>query len=180
MTQERINKENRERWLAFMQTLTPEISPQATRLMDEMRTVSRTLYHVGETSLVASGLSFAQYRILMHLLFSERMEGRSDLNPSEISDRHGVSRNTVSSLIRNLEGEGLIERHLDEQDRRRFNICLTENGRLRVLAHAQQHMRVIGSCFSALNGDEQQTLSQLLSKLGQNLAHIIDKHSEKE
>jgi DNA-binding MarR family transcriptional regulator len=175
MTQNVADKEQRERWLAFMRTLTPEISPQATRLMDEMRTVSRTLYHVGENSLTASGLSFAQYRILMHLLFSERMEGRSDLNPSEISDRHGVSRNTISSLIRNLEAEGLIARHLDEQDRRRFNICLTENGRFRVLAHVQQHMRVMGNCFSALSGDEQQTLSQLLSKLGKNLAEIIDK-----
>lgn len=174
MTKTMPDQEQRQQWLAFMQMLTPEISPQAARLMDEMRTVSRSLSQVGESSLAASGISFAQYRILMHLLFSERMESRTDLNPSEISERHGVSRNTISSLIRNLEEGGLIERHLDGQDRRRFNICLTENGRLRVLAHVQQHIRTINTCFSTLTNDEQQALSQLLRKLGQNLAEIMN------
>ncbi|MCZ7669864.1 MAG: MarR family winged helix-turn-helix transcriptional regulator [Chloroflexi bacterium] len=101
----------------------------------------------------------------MHLLFAEQIGGRQDLNPSEISERQGTSRNTVSALIRNLEEEGLVERSLDPDDRRKFNIRLTENGRSLVTNHARQHFQTIGHCFTILSSDEQTTLSQLLNKL---------------
>jgi DNA-binding MarR family transcriptional regulator len=97
------------------------------------------------------------------------MEGRDELNPSEISERQGTSRNTVSALIRNLEDEGLVERDLDKEDRRKFNIRLTEAGRALVSEHASKHMRIIAGCFSTLNGDEQEALSQILNKLGENI-----------
>lgn len=151
--------------MAFIQALDPAIDPQAIRLMDEFRSASKMIYHVGECSVDTVGLSFAQYRILMHLLFAEQIGGRQDLNPSEISERQGTSRNTVSALIRNLEEEGLVERSLDPDDRRKFNIRLTENGRSLVTNHARQHFQTIGHCFTILSSDEQTTLSQLLNKL---------------
>ena len=83
----------------------------------------------------------------MHLFFAEQMGGRGELNPSEISSRQGVSRNTTSSLIRNLEDEGLSERRLDPDDRRRFNISLTEDGRSLVTEYARQHLATIGQQF---------------------------------
>ncbi len=159
------DEEKRERWMAFIQALDPAIDPQAIRLMDEFRSASKMIYHVGECSVDTVGLSFAQYRILMHLLFAEQIGGRQDLNPSEISERQGTSRNTVSALIRNLEEEGLVERSLDPDDRRKFNIRLTENGRSLVTNHARQHFQTIGHCFTILSSDEQTTLSQLLNKL---------------
>ncbi len=170
MTESVPDSEKRQKWLTFAQGLNPDVPPQAHRLMDEMRMVSHTLYQIGENSIEKAGLSFAQYRILMGLLFSERMDGRSELNPSEISERQGTSRNTISSLIRSLEDRELIERYLDKKDRRKFNICLTEDGRSLVLQHANRHMETISQCFSALNSDEQTTLSQLLNKLGNSLS----------
>ena len=161
--------QKREKWVNLIQSLNPDIDPGAIRLMDEMRRVSHNLYQIGEISLAASGLSYAQYRILMSLFFCERMEGRDELNPSEISERQGTSRNTISALIRNLEDEGLIERHLDKEDRRKFNIRLTEAGRSLVSEHASRHMSIIAGCFSTLTGDEQEALSQILNKLGANI-----------
>ncbi len=159
------DKEKRARWVNFVQKLNPDIDPQATRLMDEFNMVSRLVHHVGQTSVDTAGLSFAQYRILMHLLFAEQIGGKDCLNPSEISDRQGTSRNTVSSLIRSLEDDGLIERSLDPHDRRKFNIRLSENGRSLVTNHARQHFQIIGQCFSTLTPEEQGTLSDLLSKI---------------
>jgi DNA-binding MarR family transcriptional regulator len=159
------DKEKRTRWINFVQTLNPDIEPQATHLMDEFNMVSKLVHHVGQTSVDTAGLSLAQYRILMHLLFAEQIGGKECLNPSEISDRQGTSRNTVSSLIRNLEEDGLIERSLDPHDRRKFNIQLTENGRSLVTDHARQHFQTIGQCFSILSADEQATLSTLLTKI---------------
>lgn len=152
-----------------MQNFHPDIDPKTIRLMDELGFVSRSMYHMGEQSVDEAGLSFAQYRVLMHLFFAEEMGGRGKLNPSEISDRQGVSRNTMSSFIRNLEEDGLIERKLDPDDRRRFNISLTDSGRALVSQHTRNHLETIDHCFSALSAEEQETLFQLLQKLG---AHV--------
>lgn len=160
------DSKKRERWVTFVHALTPEIDPGAIRLMDQMRMVSHSLYQIGESSLAAAGLSYAKYRLLMGLMFSEEIEGRQELHPSEISQRQGTSRNTISALIGDLEDEGLVERHLNRKDRRRFNIKLTAAGRALVHEHVRKHFRVIGGCFSALTSDEQQTLSLLLAKLG--------------
>ena len=111
------DKQKREKWINFVQTLNPDLDPQALRLMDEFRSVSRAIYHLNEQSVTIPGLSFAQYRVLMHLFFAEQMDDCRELNPSEISDRQGVSRNTMSSFIRNLENEGLVERSLDPHAR---------------------------------------------------------------
>jgi DNA-binding MarR family transcriptional regulator len=148
------------------------MDPKAVGLMDQMHFVSRAIYHVGEQSLDEAGLSFAQYRVLMHLFFAEQMGDRSELNPSEISERQSVSRNTMSALIRNLEDEGLVERRLDPDDRRRFNISLTENGRALVIDHARQHLTRIGSCFTVLTSDEQESLFRLLRKVGTHLETV--------
>ena len=163
------DKEKRQKWMEFMQNFHADIDPKTIRLMDELGFVARSLYHMGEQSVDEAGRSFAQYRVLMHLFFAEQMGDSSQLNPSEISDRQGVSRNTMSSFIRNLEDDGLIERRLDPDDRRRFNISLTDSGRALVEQHTRNHLKTIDHCFSTLTPEEQETLFQLLQKLG---AHV--------
>lgn len=159
------DKQKQETWMRFWRSLNPEIDARAIGLMDELRLVSRAIYHVAEQSLDEAALSFAQYKVLMHLFFAEQMGDRGDLNPSEISNRHGVSRNTMSSLIRSLEEAELLARQLDPDDRRRFKISLTEKGRALVTDYARHHLTMVGSCFSALTAEEQETLSQLLRKV---------------
>lgn len=157
--------QKQETWTRFLRSLNPEIDPRAMTLMDELRLVSRAIHHVAEQSLDEAGLSFAQYKVLMHLFFAEQMGGRGDLNPSEISNRHGVSRNTMSSLIRTLEETGFLERQLDPNDRRRFKISLTQKGRSLVTDYARDNLAMVNSCFSALTLDEQEMLSGLLRKV---------------
>jgi DNA-binding MarR family transcriptional regulator len=157
--------QKREKWVAFIHSLNPDIDARAIRLMDELRRVSHALHEVGESSVMAASLSYAKYRLLMGLMFCEEIEGRWEMNPSEISERQGTSRNTISALIRDLEEEGLIERHLDRNDRRKFNIRLSEAGRQRVRTHVGRHLRTISECFSELSAEEQETLSRLLAKL---------------
>lgn len=172
------DQQKRERWVRFVLSLGPNVDPKALRLMDELVYVSRAIYHVGGQSIDEAGLSYAQYRVLMHLLFAENMGERSDLTPSEISERQGVSRNTMSALIRNLEEEGLVLRRLDDDDRRRFNISLTDAGRELVRQYARQHLEMVGHCFSALSAEEQETLFQLLTKVGQHVTAVRDRQPQ--
>ena len=162
--------ERRQKWRQFMQRFSPAIDPQTIRLLDELAFVSRSIHHMGEQSVDDAGLSFAQYRVLLHLFVAEEMGERDQLNPSEISDRQGVSRTTMSAFIRNLEELGLVTRTLDAADRRRFNISLTATGRSVVHDYLHDHLETIGHCFSVLSADEQATLSTLLEKLGAHVA----------
>lgn len=165
MSKHVFDKEKQEKWVSFVQSLNPDINPKGIQLMKEMHTVSHALHQIRESSVQQTGISYAKFSILMGLMFSAELEGRDELNPSEISRRQGTSRNTISALIRDLEADGMIERHLDAQDRRKFNIRLSEAGREQVYAHARHHFRMIGTCFNTLTADEQDTLSQLLTKI---------------
>lgn len=169
-----LSKEHGERWTAFMETLYPESDAQAARLLDEFRMVAHQVFRLSEISLESAGLSYAQYRILVSLLFCE-WEGSCDgLNPSEISYQHGTSRNTISALIRNLEEEGLVERLLDDKDRRRFNITLTEKGRQKVRDHASRHIKQVDHVFSVLDAEKMETLRDLLRMLNQGATALKD------
>lgn len=160
-----LNEQQREEWLEFLHAQHPDIDPRTLRLMDELRHVSHMLYQVGETSVATADLSYAQYRILMMLFFRERA-GRTDgLNPSEISERSGTSRNTISALIRTLEDGGYIRRELDTEDRRKFNILLADPGRELVVAHIGRHMQVVNEIFRVLSSEEMEELSKLLHKV---------------
>ena len=123
-----FDSHKRDKWLRFSQELSPETNPEVIRLMGQLRMVSHSLYVSSEQNLSESGLSYAQYRILVSLLYNEMIEGNPTLNPSEISHMQGTSRNTVSALIRSLEEAALIVRELDADDRRKFNIRLTDAG----------------------------------------------------
>ncbi len=169
MTAPPIDSERREKWLALMQELNSEVDPNTVRLIERMRMVAHSLYQLGEQSLEEAGLSYARFRLLMNLLKSEELDGRLELNPSEISDRQGISRNTVSTLIRDLEEEGLIERRLDPHDRRRFNIRLTADGRNLVRQHSAAHFRTVTSCFEALTPQERGELNDLLTTVGESI-----------
>jgi len=154
-----------EQMLAFAESLYAAGEPRAMRLMDQLRQVSHQMHRLGEASLDEAGFSSAQYRVLMSLLFDEWLGHHDGMNPSEISDQQGTGRNTVSALIRSLEEDGLIERRLDENDRRRFNIGLTEVGRQRVRQQANRYMQFADGIFAAFTTEEMDRLSALLQKL---------------
>jgi DNA-binding MarR family transcriptional regulator len=168
------DKETGHQLLAFAQSLYAEGDPRVHRLMDELRKVSHQLYRLSETSLEESHLSYAQFRVLMTLLFNEWRGQMQGLNPSEISENQGTSRNTISALIRDLEEKGLIERQLDHDDRRRFNIRLTEAGRGKVRDHARQHMQFVATLFAVFDSDELDTLGSLLGRLNQCAQTVRD------
>lgn len=169
-----LSPQQREEWLEFLHAQHPEIDPRTLRLMDEIRRVSHLLYQIGETSIAAADLSYAQYRILMMLFFRERAGHTDGLNPSEISQRSGTSRNTISSLIRTLEDDGLIERRLDSEDRRKFNITLTDAGRMLVVDHVGRHMQIVNEIFLTLSSDELNELSSLLHRVNDRALQYKD------
>jgi DNA-binding MarR family transcriptional regulator len=171
--------QKRRRYLTFFSELSPQTDPEVIRLVGLMHRVAHALYQLSESSLEEANLSYSQYRLLMELHYQERFEGRPALNPSEISEHRGLSRNTVSSLISSLESDGLVIRELDAADRRRFLIKLTDAGRQVVKNHASRHFGAMQACFAELSLDEKKNMSALLERLADSPTLLTGQSSQR-
>ena len=104
---------------------------------------------------------------------AEQMD-QASLSPTELSRLQLVTKNTISSLLRSLEEQGLIERTLDVKDRRQFQIHLTDEGRDLIRASTPEHVIYLNQLAGDLTPDEITQLDELLHKLRVSLAHRGD------
>ena len=73
--------------------------------------------------LEAHGLTYSQYLVMLALW----QEG--SMTPGQIARRLRLGANAMPPILRQLEANGLIARAVDQADRRRVTIALTERGR---------------------------------------------------
>jgi DNA-binding MarR family transcriptional regulator len=118
-------------------------------------------------------LSAPRWRLLLHLYMAEQMGGTS-LSPTELSRLQLVSKNTISSLLRSLEEQGLIERSLDLKDRRQFQISLANEGRELIRTSTPDHVAYLNQLADDLTPEEIVQLDGLLGKLIASLVHHSD------
>lgn len=157
--------EMQRRFLDFVTQVSPGANTESMLVGALMLRVAHAFYRLNESELAGASVSFAQFHLLTELLFSEQCLDCPGLNPSTISKRRGVSRNTISALVSNLEAQGLVQRRLDVDDRRRFIVELTDAGRELARKQANEHYQAMSSFFDALAPGEKETLIQLLEKL---------------
>lgn len=89
---------------------------------------------------------------------------------SELSRALLVSNGNVTSLVRQLEGEGLVIGKPLPEDRRSLNVALTTKGRIYFSELAEQHHRWIAAMFDLMPREELWQLYELLAKLKVSLA----------
>ena len=75
------------------------------------------------------GLSDARLGLLVRVYLEEAISGGDPTCPTHLSRHQQVSKNTISALLRGLEEQGLIERSLDNEDRRSFRVRRSPTGR---------------------------------------------------
>ncbi len=142
----------------------------------EVIAVTRTIAHIYD-ALVSSAtdegeLTRARWGVLFRLLGEERRGNIEGMTPTHLSRNINVSKNTVSSLLRGLEDQGLIQRTLDPNDRRLFHIKLTDAGREKVAASAPHRIAYMNGLLADMTQEEQEQLLTLLEKLYRSiLAH---------
>lgn len=105
-------------------------------------------------------ISEQRWRLLLRLLLEEQ-HGNPHVNPTHLANTQQVSKNTISSLLRSLEEQRLIERTLDQDDRRQFHIRLTEAGRQLVRDSARSYRISQSANQRAFSRDEVNNLHQL-------------------
>ncbi len=144
-------------------------NPRGIELMRSLNASAHIIEALAEQDLQASGLSVPRLRLLMWLHAEELGGSTQGVSPSRLSTFQHISKNTVSSLLKSLEEQGLIERTLSSQDKRKFHIRLSQKGRELVGSTLPHHAKFVTEVFSDLSVDEQSALAKLLNKLRQSL-----------
>lgn len=110
-------------------------------------------------------LSGPRWRLLVRLLVEDYMGNSAGVTPTDLSESQRVSKNTISALLRGLESQGLIQRHLDTADLRAFRIKLTPAGREYLRTTGPRRIEGLNRMLSGLDPQEQGQLTALLEKL---------------
>jgi DNA-binding MarR family transcriptional regulator len=107
------------------------------------------------------GLSHGRWIVLMLL---RRREVWRAL-PSELAQEQGVTRATMSGLIRGVEDQGLVTRQPDGSDRRRTVIELTGKGAALVERVLPECLELMERTLSPLDAAEKREFKRLIEKL---------------
>ncbi|GAP16139.1 transcriptional regulator [Longilinea arvoryzae] len=110
-------------------------------------------------------LSGPRWRLLLRLFMEEQAGITGGLTPTDLSRSQRVTKNTISSLLRGLESQGLIQRALDANDLRAFRIQLTPAGRDYLRTNAPRRLDAINRMLDVLEPDEYDELTRLLNIL---------------
>ncbi len=163
-----LDDEKRKRFSEFIRQVCPAADSTSVLLFTQVMHANNLLEQAAERNLGA-GLTWAKFRLLMNLNRGEHRGAVEGMQPSELSDSQGVSRNTVSALIASLEKDGLISRELHGTDRRRFVIRLTPEGRRLLKTKMSGQFKFVTQCFDGFSAPERQTFLEFLSRLNHSL-----------
>ena len=108
-------------------------------------------------------LTYSQFAVL------EALYHLGSLTQGEVSTKVLKSGSNMTTVIDNLERDGLVRRERHAKDRRVIYVHLTEAGSKKVEAVLPGHIAVLVEEFGVLSASEQQTLGELCKKLGKGL-----------
>ncbi len=121
-------------------------------LMRQMRRCNHLLYH-------KFSLNFSQNRILSLL----NREG--PMTQKALMCRMQIQPGSMSEVIAKVEGAGLVERRRCEDDRRNFEIRLTEEGVKQAEAFERDRQDMAHLLFEPISQPEKEQLMDILTKL---------------
>jgi len=105
-------------------------------------------------------LTYSQFAVLEALLHLGPM------TQGEVSAKVLKSGSNMTTVIDNLERDGLVRRERDAKDRRVIHVHLTEAGTGKVEAVLPGHVAALVEEFSVLSAQEQEMLGGFCKKLG--------------
>ena len=142
--------------------IVPEINPAAVIAMLRIKTVSEEIqdsildvlqqtYHLSEGKFCAL--------IVLH------QRGGDGMAPSELAEKVGVTRATISNMLQRMERDGLVDIRPAEQDGRGKIVKLTQTGCDFMEEILPPHYLRVSKLMEKLTEDEQKKLIMLLEKL---------------
>ena len=98
-----------------------------------------------------------EYGVLRYLLFVE-----DKVNAGVLTEQLHVVPGRMTDILNSLESKGFIVRHKDEEDKRRVNVCITEEGKAEALEKRKQIHREYQGMLRMLGREDTEELIRLL------------------
>lgn len=92
----------------------------------------------------------------------------------------GVSVPAVSRTLKNLQGKGYINRHVDESDRRSVRISVTESGRQALQSCMQQSIELLGEALEQFTDEELHQMIDLHQRFTESMAELLARRSKEK
>lgn len=143
------------------------LESRASFLLSQLGMQSAQNFAVG---LAPLGLSPNRFGLLVHVA---RAEGQTQQRLAEIL---GIHRNTMVSILDDLERRGLVERRRHPADRRAYAIHLTSAAREILPAAADVADRQEERLLEELTKSERRTLIELLARLADDAGQRAGVH----
>lgn len=139
---------------------------RALRLYVVLSRASEALHAHTKSDIESHGLTQTEFAIL------EALYHKGSMLLGEVQKKILVSSGGITFLIDKLVQRGLVQRRRCESDRRARYAELTDAGRDLIARIFPGHADVIRQAVAGLTPAEQQTLTELLKKLGHSAAEL--------
>ena len=143
----------------------PEMDPSAMQACIALARTGSDLLTGFESMLSTHGLSQGRFLTLMVM----NRTPKEVANPSQLADRLGVTRSTMTGLLDGLHRDGLIVRTPHNEDRRMVCVRLTPKGRDVLESMLPDYYRRAAELMTNLTHDERTQLVLLLDKVNLGL-----------
>ena len=133
--------------------------------MDEMLTTAyRSIWKVEEVMLrhlSNSSLSLSE----MHMLESISKKKNEGVTVTDIAQDLDITLPSVTAMVKRLEKKGYITKAKSNEDARRVQIVLTNEGRRAEIAHRYYHRRMVRAITRDMNEQEKAAVLSGLGKM---------------
>jgi DNA-binding MarR family transcriptional regulator len=149
----------------------PELDLSATHTSLLLLRVASDLIAAIDEELAGHGISQGRFTILMLLENCPHEHGCEDksLSPSDLAERCGVSRASISGLLDGLEKSGMVQREADSRDGRGRPVRITTKGKRFLEKMLPAHFTWLARVMQNLNEKERRQLIELVSKIDPNV-----------
>lgn len=107
--------------------------------------VAKKMNEFNEKSMAKDGFVGQSWIILMMICSQEA------LCAMDLCDSLGQSKATISRIIEALKEKSLIEEIENKDDRRKYNLSITENGKLYIKEKMVEHKKYYNTVFKGIN-----------------------------
>ena len=111
------------------------------------------------------GIHHSQHRMLMQLVKSQE----SPPSQKELAEAMGISPAAVTASLKKLEKEGYVSRSMTDEDNRKNEIRITEEGLARINASRAAFEATDLAMFEGFTPEEMATLISFMERLDRNL-----------
>lgn len=147
---------------------TPDEVLALNTLIKLSRSVSALSGHLIPLIQKDFGITESQFAVL------EALYHLGPLSQGQLCQKILRSGSNLTTVVDNLERNGLVRRERDEEDRRVQIVTLTEQGKEVIEAALPEHVARVSQVMSVLTQDEQAELGRICLKLGRSIPRATE------